>query len=244
MTIDFSCLHCGFRNSADEDEQGERIECEKCGELVSVPAPIGGRLTEKRMTVQTPGTTAPPPIRLEPAIEIPEASYSDSATFDDVPEDPGMGFRCEVMLPKVVRREERNQIQETAELVLDDVTTHMSNAPVAFQSGGFLLHVDRFEIEPSVIEVRMRLFGTLNGERFSVAGQYSIHPHDRHNNAPIVVLAQWITRLFFSSARARSIHKKARKAISYQLRERVDEVAGIRAGFPKRLGRFLRGRPW
>ncbi|MCA9031941.1 MAG: hypothetical protein KDA66_14095, partial [Planctomycetaceae bacterium] len=52
MSIEFTCLNCRHRMVADPADVGERVECPECGQTLKVPAPVGGKLTQKRMPRQ------------------------------------------------------------------------------------------------------------------------------------------------------------------------------------------------
>jgi hypothetical protein len=51
MSIEFKCLMCNERLTFPDDLAGQKEKCPQCGVVVTIPAPIGGRLTAKRLPV-------------------------------------------------------------------------------------------------------------------------------------------------------------------------------------------------
>lgn len=240
MSIEFRCLHCGHRMSVSDDLTGEKVACTQCQQMISVPVPIGGRLTEYRLKADTQsndGRPEWPPPRQQMSDDELEPLASSEAGFAALPPDPGMGFHTEVRLPKLLRRNERPAIEATANTILEDVLIHLECAPQDFRSGSLALEVDRFEVELDSIDARLRLFGTLNGERFTAAGQ---HVFDRTKNRSLfVILTELIMKLFFSNARSRHVHRVIRNTVRRQLCEGLDAAVGNTPSFWVRLGRFF-----
>ena len=241
MSIEFTCLQCGHRMSVAEDRSGERLACANCQQMLTVPVPIGGRLTEYRLTDGKAETGAPqwPPPRPEPAARVLEEPLEESETvYAGIPSDPGLGFLIEIQYPKLLGRGERPLVEDTTEKVRDAVLIHLESWPGDFQSGGLLLEVDRFDVSPDTIEVRMRLHGSLNGERFTGAGQHSFHRDDIRK--PLIVrVVQVIISLFFSRAQTQVQHGTARKTVIRKLCTALDKAVGRRISLWMRLSEFV-----
>jgi hypothetical protein len=67
MSIEFKCLMCNERLSLPDELAGRKEKCPQCGAAVTVPAPIGGRLTAKRLPVTGTVVAAAEP-QIKPAI--------------------------------------------------------------------------------------------------------------------------------------------------------------------------------
>ncbi|MBC8291231.1 MAG: hypothetical protein H8E37_13035 [Planctomycetes bacterium] len=242
MSIEFTCLHCSHRMSVSDDRTGEKVACAQCQQMISVPVPIGGRLTEYRLKANQQsdeGRPEWPPPRPQPSDDELEEPLSESeAAFIELPPDPGMGFHTEVRLPKLLRRNERPAIEATAQQILEDVLVHLQNSPQDFRSGSLALEVDRFEVESDSVDARLRLFGTLNGERFTAAGQY-VFDRTQFKRSLIVILTDLITKLFFWRAQSRRAHRAIRNTVRRQLCAGLDEAVGNSPGFLVRFGRFF-----
>lgn len=225
-----------------DDRTGERVACAKCQESITVPVPIGGRLTEYRLKASPNGNTRPewPPPKLQQQVDEPaEPLAEEDAAFTDLPPDPGMGFRTQIQLPKLLRRSERPAIEESAHQMLGDIVAHMEAAPQDFQSGSLILQVDRYELDPEKIDVRMRLFGTVNGERFTAPAQRLLNRQLRRSL--IGMLTELVGKVLFPGAQDRIAHKTIRGLLGKQLCEALDETVGKPPGLWKRLGRYLAG---
>ena len=135
--------------SVSDDRTGERVACSKCQAAITVPVPIGGRLTEHRLTASPPQPSLSqwPPPKQDVLDEVEEPIDEEGSLPADIPPDPGMGFRTDLRLPKLLRRNERPAIEEAARQILDDTIAYLENEPQNFQSGSLVLEVDRFEYQ-------------------------------------------------------------------------------------------------
>lgn len=238
MSIEFTCLHCGNRMLTSDDQTGERVACSKCREMITVPVPIGGRLTERRLSVDSPGSVKQPWAPPKPEQPVNQPLAEEESSFADLPADPGMGFNTDVRLPKLLRRNERPAIEETARLILGDIVTHMENAPHDFQSAGLVLEVDRFEVDPERINARLGLFGSVNGERFTAAAQ-KFFDRTQYRRSLLVIVTELIVKTLFSGTQIRAAHRTIRKVVRRQLCDALDEAAGHPLTIWRRLGRFI-----
>lgn len=224
--------------STSDELTGERVACSKCREMVTVPVPIGGRLTERRLSVDSPGSMKPPWAPPKPERPVNEPLAEADASFADLPLDPGMGFNTDVRLPKLLRRNERPAIEETARLILSDIVTHMESAPHGFQSAGLVLEIDRFEVDPERINARIRLFGSVNGERFTAAAQ-KFFDRTQFRRSLLMIVTELVVKAFFSGTQNRAAHRTIRKVVRRQLCDALDEAVGDPPTIWRRLGRFI-----
>ena len=81
--------------SVSDDLTGEKVACAQCQQMISVPVPIGGRLTEHRLKADTQsndGRPEWPHPRQQTSDDELEPLASSEAGFAALPPDPGMGF--------------------------------------------------------------------------------------------------------------------------------------------------------
>lgn len=170
--IDFSCLNCGVLISCADDDAGDQIECPGCAIVLRVPTPIGGRLTEKRLL---PATT-----QLPSAIQT--GAADDSSSADPMadpptgrklqrpalpPEAPRHGFQIDYALIGVFGRDQIDELQNSMQTICDGVEQHLESRPQLFTSAGLVIEVHRFEVQIGLIDLRLHLVGSLNGEAVS-----------------------------------------------------------------------------
>lgn len=164
--IEFTCLSCGKRIAADDDDAGEQVECPACGIPLRVPTPIGGRLTEKRLAA-----AAPPPASFTVEMDADGESTPEAEPRLQrpalPPEAPRHGFQIEYGLTGVFGRDQQERLDETLQSICDAVRDHMEGRPQSFTSCGLLIEVHRFEVQIGEIDLRLHVRGTLNGDAVS-----------------------------------------------------------------------------
>lgn len=238
--MEFTCLQCRHRLTAEDDRAGERMACPNCSSMLTVPNPIGGKLTTRRLNV---ASEVPKPGRAA-AVEVDEVS---AVTLLD---EPDFGFRFDVRLPKILGKVEREEIQQSADELIEKVERYLEQYPGTFRSGAFVLEVDRANIEPSKIDARVRLFGSLNHEPFNSSVTY--YRERRSTSVGIhfgllgVLLFALATRigdgicwLFFRSQVARGRHRTIQKIALRQFQSDFDDAVDRPLGFFTGLWRKL-----
>ena len=230
--IGFSCLHCGHRLTADGDRAGEPMACPNCAVTLTVPNPIGGRLTSRRLGV--------PVERAMPAVEVESAAPQVSA------EEPNRGFHFEVRLPKILGHNERGEIQESAEKIIERLEEHLARFPQWFRSGTFVLEVERLNVDSGGHDARLRLFGAMNHTPFNSSisicvereawGRVVVKSSQSSLIGALILaailipvgifrLAQDIEWLIFRRSVSQAHHRQIQKRVVRHFRNALDEAA-------------------
>lgn len=162
---------------ADLSDVGAKVECPECGLTVKVPAPIGGRLTDKR--IESP--EVPPllvtnyPISANaPAAPSPTPRHGKKASGSKrqavVPKEPSQGYNFDYDFDGIFGRDEEAAASDAMDGILDLIEDHFEKNSDSFASAGLLLVLYKFSEE----EITMRLSGTLNRERVSAEERWSL----------------------------------------------------------------------
>ncbi len=245
--IDFSCLNCGVLISCADDDAGEQIECPGCAILLRVPTPIGGRLTEKRLS--------PPPAPVHVATDT-KAGDGTGGTIEGVvsseasagarvqrpalpPEAPRFGFQIEYALIGVFGRDQQDQLQSSLDAICAALLRHLESFPQAFASAGLVIEVHRFEVQIGSIDLRLHLVGSLNGEPVSE----TVRTHDSPGGNSrsilfrgllgIAIANTWhaLQRTLLPGAGLARTYRRAERLAIRDLRRCLDRIArhGVRS---------------
>lgn len=253
MAIEFTCLHCGCRLSAEDSSTGERIPCDECGAVVKVPNPIGGKLTDRRLR-ESPEPDRKQSRRKQARADA-DAHASRSNRAEPLPEpegpesyvaepEPAFGFLWQVKLDRLINRKLKKPAAATSQGIVTDLEEHFAQFPERFRSGSFILRVERYEMSDEGYDANFRLLGTINGDPFSKSVWHAYNRFQQtHSINPLAQAFSWaavfLTRKSFSGVQDRAAHKKIRRLIQRQLCDALDEACGKTPGFWEKFIRFF-----
>lgn len=183
MSIEFRCLNCRSTLKAADEQAGEKTACEFCGIRVTVPQPIGGTLTQKRLRNPTHQDTASIQVPqnkpdLQPQLASPEIplitlkeqelpTKLDQRYFQ-LDAQPRLGFVVEVQFPDdILGRNTRLMLQDAAEKVRLALLRHLEQKPQCFERGALTLDIRRWQCDDRGHDINVRLVGLINSQEFS-----------------------------------------------------------------------------
>lgn len=261
MAIEFCCLNCRNPMVADDDEAGEKVECDNCSMLVKVPVPIGGALTDKRLRKhELPSVSV--------TVSSEEVDYEETKTSDkrarvaalyserdqryfDLRNQPHQGFKLKVELPddESLTPEERESLTETADAIVAKLLAHLEYYPDTFQRGGLFLCLNHWHIDTHFRDMEVRLMGILNGKQVSesVRVQWQSGTSRGRSMFRIVNLLNMIFDLvrflevqLGRASYLRAINRSVSKKIVADLIEVLDTIAKRSVPLGTRMARGLR----
>jgi DNA-directed RNA polymerase subunit RPC12/RpoP len=170
MAIQFKCLTCGNSLEAVDEQAGKRMNCNQCAASVTVPMPIGGRLTERRMTSTAKPDRAASSKTIATAKSVPSAA-GPQKTFAGLPTvepEPSFGFKLTHLLTDIMGTEQLAFTTRVAEGACNRVRRHLESHPNVFRTGSLLLVIERWNVNeypPSFhgYDTKARLKGSVNG---------------------------------------------------------------------------------
>jgi len=232
--MEFTCLHCRERLTVDDEQSGERVACPNCDGMVTVPKPIGGRLTERRIAASPP----PPlviPTQKSPTQKKPLRAISEDEVIPKAvgPKEPDVGFRFETRLPKIQGNDERAEMEQCLNDAIERLQSHLEQHPQFFRSGGFVLELDHLTVMPGGHDARLRLFGSLNHEPFNASA--SITAGRAKHRVPVPVWSMVFVESIDSAIlrqsplrrRCRSIRNSAVRQFCYALDDTAERHVGL-----------------
>ncbi|MCA8990436.1 MAG: hypothetical protein KDA88_00570 [Planctomycetaceae bacterium] len=237
MSIEFTCLNCRHRMVADPADVGERVECPECGQTLKVPAPVGGKLTQKRMPRQDVPPLLDPNYQGKPSITAPNQQASELVSQKpakssrprkfEVPQEPANGFELDFDFDCILGRDEEDYAHDFMEDVIDRMIEHFEKHPQHFSSCGLLLKVFKYAIDEVVIQV----LGSVNGEAIRFDARVNLEPHDRsgsifHRHSLVGMIMAGtaeVTRVWKTS----QIGSRTLKPMLKQVKRGLDDHAGV-----------------
>ncbi|MEZ5940967.1 MAG: hypothetical protein R3C18_06220 [Planctomycetaceae bacterium] len=238
MSIEFTCLNCRHRMVADPADVGERVECPECGQMLKVPAPIGGKLTQKRMPRQDVPPLLDPNYQSSRGIVAPNQPNSPAPAKSkpakpsrqrhfEVPQEPANGFELDFDFDCILGRDEEDYAHDFMEDVIDGLVEHFEKHSQHFSSCGLLLKVFKYSIDEVVIQV----LGNLNREGIRFDARVNLDP--RHNSVSIFHRHSLVGMIMAGTAevtRVRTISQIASRALKPMLKQvqrGLDDHAGV-----------------
>lgn len=231
-SIEFTCLHCGFRLRVGADKAGSRGECPGCGAALTIPQPIGGRLTGKRLQ-RAPDdsapqlSSAPPPRAGGPRRDLIPA---------DVEPGQGVGIDVTYQVNALCGRDQLPLVEESAAAICDALRSHMQSAPEAFDSAVLILDVQRFDCNDERLDAHARLVGWLNGEEYVQSASVWIDQQPARGLLAILLISA--VRASLNALLPKAGYKSLRKLMSRQLMAALDDAAGRPVGWWTRFWRL------
>lgn len=232
MSIEFTCLNCRHRMVADDSDVGAKVDCPDCGLTVKVPAPIGGRLTDKRIvSPDVPPLLQPDyPVGTEGSaahVQPPRLRKKASASKRQVavPKEPANGYNLDYDFDGIFGRDEEDAASDAMEEILDGIEDHFEEFPEYFESAGLLLVLYTFTDE----EITMRLGGSLNRERISIEERWSLIVHRggaRRNLAQVLINAT--DPIEITGITPRVLAGRCIRPLTAEFLKQLDQLAGRR----------------
>lgn len=233
MPIEFTCLACGSRLQESDEKAGSRSECSACGAALTVPRPIGGALTEKRLRAAAPtlNPSAAAPVAAPPSMvpaEQAEPARSPAARRDlipaDVPQPSSGGIRIQFEINALCGRDTRQTLEESVKRICETLVNHIELAPQYFRSASLVLDIQRFDLNDERLDSHARLVGWLNGEEFTHSA--SIWIDQRPARGAIAMLSgAWLTYQLLDLLVPRRRSRVLENSIARRLQIALDEAA-------------------
>lgn len=224
--IEFTCLHCGHRLKVAGDKAGVRGECPGCGALLTIPEPIGGRLTGKRLRPVVddeplPSLSSIPPSR-------PDGPRRDINPTDVDPGN-GAGVKLSWQVNALCGRDVLPLIEESAQEICDALTFHLESSPQYVDSAVLVLDVQRFDVNDQRLDAHARLVGWLNGAEY--VQSESVWRDQRPTRGPWGLLFGGVLHAFFDVLFPKGRFRTLQNALVRQFTEGLDEAAGRPPGW-------------
>lgn len=268
MPIEFRCLNCRNTIIADESEAGEKTECEKCGFRVTVPQPIGGELTDRRLrapdrqpslsvrvapetAADDGGSGSDSSIAVEKAeppghsrLEVPRVS---DQRFFDLDKQPRQGFEFTVSFPEEsMSKLDLETLARSAAQIRKTLLEHLDQEMVHFERGALVLMIHRCRATAEGLDVNLRLVGLVNDMEVSHYF-YSLGDPTRHATALQfgglgALIARSIDQLRWKYQRESTLgrfHKRMVKRAISELTQVLDETVDRPVSLWTRFRRHL-----